>query len=553
MTVTRKWVIFEFGEGSFETGFPVTVRIGTDGVEGSNRIPNGWLPPAPKNLTESSLEKWKQNFEEWIQCFAIRGIKPSTAQVNQVGINVNFPQQTEALESQVKEWLKKSDETWQKIIEALSLELNKQDEIRIIIQTDNYWLRQLPWQVWRLFSDHDKLPRTEFSFSPSHQNTLNLVHQKYSQVKILVILGESSEGETTPKIDYKSDIDAISRLGAEVEFLAQPTRKALVDKLWEKSWQIIFYSGHSNSENDASQGYLLLRQHQDGSQETISIDNLKESLTQAITNGLQLAIFNSCDGLGVANQLQELSLPQIIVMRNKVPDRVAQDFLQDFLKAFAGEEGNRSLHDALREARKKIKDNYDDSYPGMSWNPVIFQQYPDTMPLTWMKFGVSNSSFDGYEYELDNHYGSQGIDLFISYAHEDKNLRDELKKQLSSLERKHLVNIHSYIYKSCQITLDTKINLVFDKSRVIILLLSPDFIRSDFCRNQIDRAEQKWKTNKDLIIPIRLRPVNDNTEWFSNLKPLPSNNKAVTEWDNCDKAFKNIAEGIEKAILKRFN
>ncbi|MDJ1175967.1 CHAT domain-containing protein [Roseofilum capinflatum] len=386
MAVTRKWVIFEFGEGSFETGFPVTVRIGTDGIEGSNRIPNGWLPPAPKGLTESSLGQWKQNFEEWIQYFASRSIKLPAAQVNQVGIS--FPRQTEELEKKVQEWLKHQHKDWQKIISALSLELNRQDRVRVIIQTDNDSLKQLPWQVWELFSDSDKLSKTEFVFSPSQQTAvgLNLDSRKLFQVKILVILGEPLEKETISKIDYQSDLDAISKLDADIEFLAQPTRQILVDKLWEKHWQIIFHSGHSGSERDTNKGYLLLKRNQNGSEETISISNLKESLVEAIANGLQLAIFNSCDGLGIANQLQELSLPQVIVMRNKVPDTVAQDFLQDFLKAFAGGEGDRSLHDALRETRKKLKDNYDDSYPGMSWNPVIFQQHPDTRPLLWREF-----------------------------------------------------------------------------------------------------------------------------------------------------------------------
>jgi len=66
-------------------------------------------------------------------------------------------------------------------------------------------------------------------------------------------------------------------------------------------------------------GFLELNQ-----QDSITIDDLKESLRTAISHGLQLVIFNSCDGLGLAKQLEDLHLPQMIVMRERVPDEVAQ-------------------------------------------------------------------------------------------------------------------------------------------------------------------------------------------------------------------------------------
>ncbi|PZO11377.1 MAG: hypothetical protein DCF25_19485 [Leptolyngbya foveolarum] len=57
-------------------------------------------------------------------------------------------------------------------------------------------------------------------------------------------------------------------------------------------------------------------------------------------HGLTLAIFNSCDGLGLAKYLSQaiapISVPYIIVMREAVPDAVAQTFLKYFLAAFSG-------------------------------------------------------------------------------------------------------------------------------------------------------------------------------------------------------------------------
>ncbi|HLO89006.1 MAG TPA: CHAT domain-containing protein [Nostocaceae cyanobacterium] len=379
----KKRVIFEFSEGDFTKGFPVTVRIVTDGIEGSTRIADGFLPPSPSSLTELTLETWRKSYEDWIKYCANREIKVQP-QTNEVSIN--FSDLTQNLENDVNNWLNSEDEKWKKkVIEKLQIELNKKDEIRIIIQTDNHHLRRLPWQVWDLFID--KFYLSEFAFSPSEQKTvaINSNPQKSSQVKILVVLGEPIEKRQDKKIDYQSDIDAIKKLGSDIEFLPQPTCQQLIDKLWDKPWQILFYSGHSISEADGSKGYLQLREN-----EKIKIDDLKESLKECVGKGLQLAIFNSCQGLGIAKQLEDLALPQIIVMREKVPDIVAQTFLRDFLKAFAGGDGDRSLHDCVREARKKLQDKYQKNYPGISWLPVICQQQTDTVIFTWNKL-IKNS------------------------------------------------------------------------------------------------------------------------------------------------------------------
>ncbi|NJO29878.1 MAG: hypothetical protein HC874_21865 [Richelia sp. SL_2_1] len=60
---------------------------------------------------------------------------------------------------------------------------------------------------------------------------------------------------------------------------------------------------------------------------------LRDSLQTAIQQRLQLAIFNSCDGLGIAAELESLHIPQVIVMREPVPDFVAQEFLKYFFRS----------------------------------------------------------------------------------------------------------------------------------------------------------------------------------------------------------------------------
>jgi hypothetical protein len=113
------------------------------------------------------------------------------------------------------------------------------------------------------------------------------------------------------------------------------------------------------------------------------VSPLKAGLEKAIEHGLQLAILNSCDGLKLAEDLADLNIPQVIVMREPVPDRAAQQFLKFFLKAFSSGE---SLYLAVRQARKRLHETgWDDNCPGVSWLPVIYQN-PTVGALNWSSY-----------------------------------------------------------------------------------------------------------------------------------------------------------------------
>lgn len=92
----------------------------------------------------------------------------------------------------------------------------------------------------------------------------------------------------------------------------------------------------------------------------------------------RLAIFNSCEGLGLACQLISLHIPQMIVMREPVPDLVAQEFLKHFLEAFSHGE---SFYLAVREAGEKLQ-GLESDFPCASWLPVICQN-PVESSLVW--------------------------------------------------------------------------------------------------------------------------------------------------------------------------
>ncbi|MBW4428488.1 MAG: CHAT domain-containing protein [Nostoc desertorum CM1-VF14] len=337
-------------------GFRVTLEIGQENARSDLEI-QGNLPASPDLL--HSLNQWRDSY---CNLAVNNRIKPKeiiysgsiNRQINECSKSAN------QLGKHLQDWLDSAE--FRVVNNTLREELNREETIRVLICSDNSQIQQLPWHLWDFFQ---KFTKAEFAFSTiAFQKIVN--SQPKAKVKILAVLGNSHG------IDVKKDREFLINLpNTETLFLVEPQRKELNNKLWEQPWQILFFAGHSETNDDA--GIIHLNQ-----QESLTIEELKFALRSAISQGLQLAIFNSCDGLGLARQLAALHIPQMIVMREPVPDRVAQEFLKYFLKAFTT--GN-SLYLALRQAREQLQ-GLENNYPNATWLPVIFQNQ-GVIPPTW--------------------------------------------------------------------------------------------------------------------------------------------------------------------------
>ncbi len=143
---------------------------------------------------------------------------------------------------------------------------------------------------------------------------------------------------------------------------------------------------------------------------------------------------------------------------------------------------------------------------------------------------------------------SEAIEIFFSYSDQDEELRDELEKHLAMLKQSgvitgwHHQNIEAGREREHEI--DTHLN----QARLILLLVSPDFIASDCYDIEVKRAMERHEAGEARVIPVILRPVDWHEAPFSRLQALPTNAKPVTTWENQDEAFKNVAQGIRKVI-----
>ena len=358
MPTIGKLVVLKLDGDLEQSGFRVTLEIGYEGDRPLTEVV-GALPPAPD--LAAYLNRWRHNYRS---LGLVDRLEPMEIYYGGLIHPLeNCRQSANELRDHFNLWLESPSfrELDKRLREVLSLG----EPIRVLIQTQDYHLRCLPWHLWKFIERYGKaeaaLSAPEFErvagTSPTATNR---------KVRILAILGNSSG------IDTEADRKLLEALpNAETLFLVEPVRQQINNHLWEQPWDILFFAGHSKSDQD--QGLMDINPH-----DRLTIDELKYGLRRAIAKGLKLAIFNSCDGLGLAQQLADLQIPQVIVMREPVPDRVAQEFLKYFLDAFARGE---SLYLAVREARERLQ-GLEDCFPCATWLPVIFQN-PCAVPPTW--------------------------------------------------------------------------------------------------------------------------------------------------------------------------
>ncbi len=141
------------------------------------------------------------------------------------------------------------------------------------------------------------------------------------------------------------------------------------------------------------------------------------------------------------------------------------------------------------------------------------------------------------------------IEVFYSYAGEDELLRAELEKHLSLLQRQGLIAAwHNRLVPAGTDWTET-IDTHLERASVILLLVSADFLASNYCYGiEMQRALERHEAKLAHVIPILLRPVDWKLAPFAHLQALPTNAKAITVWPNQDEAFTDVAASLRRAI-----
>ena len=153
------------------------------------------------------------------------------------------------------------------------------------------------------------------------------------------------------------------------------------------------------------------------------------------------------------------------------------------------------------------------------------------------------------------------IEVFCCYAHEDEDLLNELKRHLSPQQRQQLIHVWHDRDISAGTEWAQEIEKHLNEAHIILLLISPDFISSEYCYGtEMKRALERHKRGEARVIPVILRPVGG---WekvppgdiqLGQLQALPKDAKPITSWTDHDEIWKDVTEGISRVaneLLKK--
>jgi hypothetical protein len=145
------------------------------------------------------------------------------------------------------------------------------------------------------------------------------------------------------------------------------------------------------------------------------------------------------------------------------------------------------------------------------------------------------------------------IEIFVCYARKDEKFVKKIKTHLNPLQRQGRVNIWHDRNINAGIQWQHEIDVHLNTAQIILLLVSPDFMASNYCYSiEMKRAMERHESGEARVVPIILRPLHGWEEGpFGKLQALPTDASPVTKrskWRTQDDAFFDIAKGIHRVV-----
>ena len=365
-------IILNLGKGNLKEGFPFV---------------SVWLQSEDKNMQfTSSLPKSPQInnlYHQWQLCYKLihqldlNGVVDLEIESNSLIENnyfnlkgdysgsansdlTNFPVEdffytSKELEASLNNWLENIYAPESRLREQLS----PHNEIRFIIQTEDPIAKKLPWHIWKFFEDY---PRAEVALSSFNYSAPSQIPEKSppKPIKILVVVENNKIDDLT-----RERILLSKSTDVEISFLISPTQAEFFEQLENQRIDLLFFAESSQGKRDVF---------------TNSEPKFKQAIHKAIARGLKIAIFSFRQESQLTEELEDINIPQKILLRESPSDVIALEFFQEFLHYFAPGE---SFYSAVRAARKKLQ-ALEKEFPGASWLPIIYQNPAAILP-TWQE------------------------------------------------------------------------------------------------------------------------------------------------------------------------
>lgn len=295
--------------------------------------------------------------------------------------------------------------------------------------------------------------------------------------------------------------------------------------------QIIHFSGHGAGE----QG--LVFEDEIGNAKLVNGAALA-GLFELFADQITCVVLNGCYSEVQAKAISQY-IPYVIGMNQAIGDKAAISFAVGFYDALGA---GRNVEFAYKLGCAAIR------MEGIAEHltPVLLKQSIPGDATIQPKPDVASPSAS----PVPNAPAVSGpIEVFISYSHKDEDLKDELYIHLANLTRQNKIKPWQDRAIEAGTEWDTEIKARLESADVILLLITPRFIASEYCFDkEMQRAMERHAAGTARVIPIIMKPCDWQDTPFSKLQVLPKDAKPVTSWRDQDEALLNVVQGIRKAV-----
>jgi CHAT domain-containing protein len=228
----------------------LSIKLSREEEHGTFRfIKVGKLPQVPQELHET-YHQWSCIYQN---SYANR-IKPSVEQLTYLTDDYDEwrqkVEQNQDIEEKLKKYINKwlddiSNEEWRQVRDLIVANIQKdieQEEVIVIVRSQDQNLLKLPWHLWNVFDDRN----IEVCLSWGIKTDKKVIKKQKEKVNILVIISEDQNLNTSDEERLWNDLKSSS---VNVEVLRNPKQHTFAT-LWTQNWDILYYAGHSLSSSE---------------------------------------------------------------------------------------------------------------------------------------------------------------------------------------------------------------------------------------------------------------------------------------------------------------
>lgn len=141
--------------------------------------------------------------------------------------------------------------------------------------------------------------------------------------------------------------------------------------------------------------------------------------------------------------------------------------------------------------------------------------------------------------------------IFISHADTDATQCTQLENHLTSMSRAGLIRVwHRRMVPPGEDT-GAATRKELDAAEIILLLVSPEFVSTESCNVEVNRAMARHDAGEARVVPILLRSVDVRGMPFASLSFLPKDRRPIGRAADPDEAWEQVTAAIRSIIEDR--